>query len=1000
MENELINHFNVNLFVKTVNTALDPSAPDHRQAEQSLVQFKAAPNSWLHINSILSETNDNKAHFIAMQLLEHIVKTRWNTFTDEHKESFKNYIIQQILHRSKEQNKNEILEKFNIILVEILKRDWPIKWPRFIPDIINASQTSGMDVCTNSLLILKRLNDEVFIFTDVTTVRKRLLERQLKEEFIHIFKLINNILEWSKTSETSKNLLNATFDTFESFCDLIPLYFFCETNIIENIFFYINRGFAVNVMKCLVKIVNKSNEATNSQSQLTEEPNLMIQFENKILCLHNELILFLERTYNEYAKVKINEVYCVMSIEEKEFIAMTVMLLCAFYDNYRKYEVQNLANLKSGMRLIIKISDVDDENISYTIINFWVKFTKTLYDTCACNQKVTSYEAEHRTTLHNKYESVLKGMVEALLHKMPRPEEVYVTENEYGEIVREKITETKDIQYYQNVKQTFFYLSYLNRDFTLELIKSKTVSLYDSEKFSYDFLNRISWSAGCMAGALDPRTESDFFIYILKELLTLCESKYTKDDKAVIASNIMFLISSFDRFLLDNHRFLKTVVKKLCEFMDENHEGIKDMACDTFLKISEKCARIFVTQMEGNELYIMTLCKNLQYVTKSLEFYQRRIVYESLCNIFASLNDYEQLPYVELLVSCFNFDIYKYSTKESLNACCHFLRSYEIIFSKLPDNINHSKLLFEHLCIFLEENIHVKTKNAKLVNDEILRLLISVVRQYQNANRSQDIINRIYKSVLDKFYESRNPLYLILAAEIVKSVKTDNLVGRDSFMVRHMVQYVSELSNDDDELRTGYLTLIDVLLADSFDISFAYLIESLDLLDISLSVVFNGLTTDQTSNELSLHILENLVTKTYEKRLFTFYQRYALQVIENIIGLLVDRDQSYSFDKQCTVLSKIIVNIKSNNMIRLDDTTDNVNYVSGYIYKLLSNAFCNLTKESMELFIVGLFSLASNCDILKEHVSDFRIKIYEFYSNEDINDEIELKRERESRIVN
>ena len=49
------------------------------------------------------------------------------------------------------------------------------------------------------------------------------------------------------------------------------------------------------------------------------------------------------------------------------------------------------------------------------------------------------------------------------------------------------------------------------------------------------------------------------------------------------------------RFLRQHWKFLKTVVNKLFEFMHEMHEGVQDMACDTFIKIAQKCRRHFVT---------------------------------------------------------------------------------------------------------------------------------------------------------------------------------------------------------------------------------------------------------------------------------------------------------------------------------------------------------------------------------------------------------------------
>jgi len=52
-----------------------------------------------------------------------------------------------------------------------------------------------------------------------------------------------------------------------------------------------------------------------------------------------------------------------------------------------------------------------------------------------------------------------------------------------------------------------------------------------------------------------------------QELLGLCEQKRGKDNKAIIASNIMYVVGQYPRFLRAHWRFLKTVVNKLFEFM-------------------------------------------------------------------------------------------------------------------------------------------------------------------------------------------------------------------------------------------------------------------------------------------------------------------------------------------------------------------------------------------------------------------------------------------------
>lgn len=68
----------------------------------------------------------------------------------------------------------------------------------------------------------------------------------------------------------------------------------------------------------------------------------------------------------------------------------------------------------------------------------------------------------------------------------------------------------------------------------------------------------------------------------------------------------MYIVGQYPRFLKAHWKFLKvrtslrsvyspkltpsaqTVVNKLFEFAHETHEGVQDMACDTFIKIAQK----------------------------------------------------------------------------------------------------------------------------------------------------------------------------------------------------------------------------------------------------------------------------------------------------------------------------------------------------------------------------------------------------------------------------
>lgn len=74
-------------------------------------------------------------------------------------------------------------------------------------------------------------------------------------------------------------------------------------------------------------------------------------------------------------------------------------------------------------------------------------------------------------------------------------------------------------------------------------------------------------------GLSDEETEKRFLVTVIKDLLGLCEIKRGKDNKAVVASDIMYIVGQYPRFLKAHWKFLKTVVNKLFEFMHETHEG-------------------------------------------------------------------------------------------------------------------------------------------------------------------------------------------------------------------------------------------------------------------------------------------------------------------------------------------------------------------------------------------------------------------------------------------
>lgn len=95
--------------------------------------------------------------------------------------------------------------------LQVLKKDWPSRWPNFIEELVGASKTSE-NLCENSMHIFKLLSEEVFDFNrgELTQAKTRMLKTQLNVEFGRIHELCHFVLSSVDLWTTRPNLIKAT----------------------------------------------------------------------------------------------------------------------------------------------------------------------------------------------------------------------------------------------------------------------------------------------------------------------------------------------------------------------------------------------------------------------------------------------------------------------------------------------------------------------------------------------------------------------------------------------------------------------------------------------------------------------------------------------------------------------------------------------------------------------------------------------------------------------
>jgi exportin-1 len=226
--------FDIKLLDQIVTIAFDPNHRQRAAANEFLVRMKDHPEIWKRADAILESSDNLATRFFGLQVLGDAILTRWKIIPNDQREGIRNYVIGKIITLSATptllQENNGFLSRLNLVLVNILKQDWPHNWPTFISDLVAASKTSE-SLCENNMQILQLLSEEVFDFSidSMTSAKAKSLKSSLNQEFSQVFELCQFILEASQ----KRSLLSATLKTLQRFLSWIPLGYVFETPLIH-----------------------------------------------------------------------------------------------------------------------------------------------------------------------------------------------------------------------------------------------------------------------------------------------------------------------------------------------------------------------------------------------------------------------------------------------------------------------------------------------------------------------------------------------------------------------------------------------------------------------------------------------------------------------------------------------------------------------------------------------------------------------------------------------
>ena len=930
-----------------VLTRPPPPPPLQRSsADKLLTAFREHPDAWTRVDTILESSGSPQTKYLALQTLESVIKYRWKTLPPEQREGIKTYLVQKIITLSQDErtlrSESVLVNKLNLLLVGVLTHEWPAGWRSFIPDIVGSSKTSEV-LCENNVVILRLLSEEVFDFSkeSMTARRAASLKASLTTEFAQIHGLFDFILTASK----KVSLVNATLQTLQRYVTWVPDAYIFEPRFLDRLcsVFLPTPAFRINALMVLSEV-----------GSLSKPPEFDRQFENLYVNVMAQLVRFIP------ADMAIKRAYESGSSEDQTFIRHLALFLTGFFKAHIELlEPEAMRSLlTAGLNYLVQISDINEPEVFKICLEFWLKLANDLYvGECAYAPMLPAlgtpgggagggFFLGGGTPNPRKaiYAEVLSRVREVMINHMAKPEEILIEEDDAGEIVRETTKDTDALATYRVMRDTLVYLTHLDPLDTETIMLDKLAKLMDGRELGWEPLNTLSWAIGSISGTMGEAEEKKFLVTVIKDLLGMCEAVRGKNNKAVVASNIMYVVGQYPRFLRSHWKFLHTVVLKLFEFMHEKHPGVQDMAVDTFLKIAQKCRKKFVALQAGDTTtFIEDLCDQLPMVLTDLEAHQVHTFYEAAGTMVSAHPEAEAREFlterlmtlpnalwtksmraaavsVDSLRSVDTLRDLQRVLRTNAAACRAIGPSFSRQLGRLYlDMLNVYKMLsgFITAAVAAQGETVLSSSGIKamrVVKKDVLNLVSTFVSRTDDPKFvAAHFVPPLLPPVLTDYASSppgaRDPEVLTLMAEIVSALRSDVLSEAPVILSAVFEPTLSMITTNFQtfpEHRVAFFKLLEALNSHCFAAIMALPQASQKLIVDSVVWAFKhtGRDIDETGLSILGALLSNVATAGSDVAQ-PFYAAYLLTLTAELMGVLTDRLHKSSFKTHAQLLRHI-----------------------------------------------------------------------------------------------
>ena len=559
-------------------------------ARRYVEAFFATENAWLCAEPVLTGETHENTKFLALRALRDRIRTYWKSFDEPLKQRTLGLIQEAIPKFVLSGMSHAVVAMADMVLVEILKHEWPENLGNFIPELKEPSLSSRA---------LRKNNLEIvtFLADDIKACRKDELSYdrflQMNQGFARDFHVVMEIIDSVFSGESSEDEINECFVALRHFIPVMgdafvgtasQVFGLCEKLIT-------NPKYSMSVFALYGEILSETDvEVPVATIFKTGVESLGNAFGGAPTDLMNSDANTLMESFYPFFMKHFDVITCEI---DPQFVQMVLSWVEMFTSEY----ASELRVFSSCMMI-------------------WQVASRQMYTKFRNGQKDCGLIMEP-----------LVRLLPVILSHIPEPYEVMQEEEDHGNVKLRVERDTDPSSAWSAVRDTLVFMTHIMPDNYMRNVLGAMIAEVGQ---SQEKVNSTCRAFEAICGAMDSENTAALFPMLTDSIVALAASVTPNDG---IAQPYLFMCASQYKLFDDKPEFLQHCIQMFFSSMKSANKETKTVALFTFQNLAKLCRKAFVISNGDGPCILDQILGHFSDVCSGLDNDQVVIVVGAICDI-------------------------------------------------------------------------------------------------------------------------------------------------------------------------------------------------------------------------------------------------------------------------------------------------------------------------------------------------------------------------------